>query len=134
VTGLTADNFELREDQAVLPILSLRAVAETSDVPLSIAVLVDRSGSMEFKMKQWAPATVDLLAALRPIDQVRVSAFSDEATILQDFTHDAASLAASLAGIVPGGGSTRLFRAIVETIRDMRDLPGRNALILLTPD
>ena len=34
--------------------------------------------------------------------------------VLQDFTHDSAALAASLAGIGPAGGRTRLFGALFE--------------------
>ncbi|MBI3449576.1 MAG: VWA domain-containing protein [Acidobacteria bacterium] len=132
VKGLLASDFSVREGDAPVKVTSLGSVSASSDIPLSLAILVDRSGSMQFHMKQWGAACVDLLSAVRPIDQVRVSVFSDETTVLQDFTHDAASLSASLAGVIPSGGSTSLFRAVFETVRDMRDLPGRKALILMT--
>ncbi|HZE89507.1 MAG TPA: VWA domain-containing protein, partial [Verrucomicrobiae bacterium] len=132
VKGLVASDFSIHEGDVPMKIIGLRSVSDSSDVPLSLTILVDRSGSMQFHMKQWSAACVDLLSAVRPIDQVRVSVFSDETTVLQDFTHDAASLAASLAGVIPSGGSTSLFRAVFETVRDMRDLPGRKAIILMT--
>jgi VWFA-related protein len=132
VRGLRLPDFEIREEQAAVPISEVRELDATGDVPLSVAVLVDRSGSMRSQMKQWGEACVSLLSSLRPIDQIRVSAFSSDTTVLQDFTHDAASLRASLEQIGQAGGDTRLFRAVYQTVRDMRDLPGRKALILLT--
>lgn len=132
VAGLSAADIEVREAGVTVPIKTFKVVSDSGGIPLSIAVLIDRSGSMQFQMKKWAAACVALLSTVRPIDQVRVSAFSDETVILQDFTHDAASLAASVAGVVPAGGSTSLFRAVFETVRDLRDLPGRKALILMT--
>jgi VWFA-related protein len=132
VTGLTASDFEVREGGAPVVVKGFEVLGGRAEVPLSVAILVDRSGSMRFAMKKWREAALALLASLRPRDQIRVSAFSDEHVVLQDFTRDAASLAASLDAIGPAGGGTRLFRAIFESVRDMRDLPGRKALIVLT--
>jgi len=129
---LSAENLEVREGETRVAIKTFKKVEDSLEIPLSIAVLVDRSGSMAFQMQKWAEACVELVSSVRPIDQVRVSAFSEETMVLQDFTHDAISLARSVAAIGPAGGGTRLFRAVFETVRDMRDLPGRKALILLT--
>lgn len=131
VRGLTANSFEVRESGSPVVIRSFKSI-EGGDVPLSIAVLVDRSGSMKFKMVEWADACVELISVLRPTDQLRVAAFAGEMVVLQDFTHDSIALSASLAAIGPAGGSTRLYRALFETVMDMRDLPGRKAVIVLT--
>lgn len=130
--GLTAADFLVKERGSAVTVTSVRPLGEKVASPLSVTVLVDRSGSMGRQMKKWQEACLALLSAVRPIDQIRVSAFSDELTVLQDFTRDAASLAASLAKIGQAGGGTRLFRAVFESVRDMRDLPGRKALIVLT--
>lgn len=132
VSGLVREDFEVREAGAPVEILTFDRLSERNDLPLSIAVLVDRSGSMRFKMEEWREACVELLLALRPVDQVRVSAFADLTAVLQDFTRDAVSLANSLEMFGPAGGSTRLYRAAFETIRDMRDLPGQKAIFILT--
>ncbi len=132
VSGLGAGDFRVLEEGSPLEILGCRPLEERREIPLSVAVLVDRSGSVRFQMREWRAASLELLQALRPIDQIRVAAFSSEMVILQDFTRDAASLAASLEKIGPAAGSTRLFQSLFETARDMRDLPGRKAILVLT--
>ncbi len=132
VTGLVREDFEVREAGAPVEILAFDRLSERNDLPLSIAVLVDRSGSMRFKMEEWREACVELLVALRPVDQVRVSAFADRTVVLQDFTRDAVSLADSLERIGPAEGWTRLYSAAFETIRDVRDLPGQKSIFILT--
>lgn len=132
VRRLGASDFQVLEEGSSVEILGCRPLEERQEVPLSVAVLVDRSGSVRFQMREWRDASLELLHALRPIDQIRVAAFSSEMVILQDFTRDALSLAASLEKIGPAAGSTRLFRSLFETARDMRDLPGRKAIFVLT--
>ncbi|MBI3450508.1 MAG: VWA domain-containing protein, partial [Acidobacteria bacterium] len=131
VRGLTKERFVVRDGGDVVTPNRFESVGD-GGVPLSVAILVDRSGSMQFKMLEWADACVAFLSVLRPTDQLRVAAFASSMAVLQDFTHDQAALTASLVGIGPGQGNTRLFRAIFETVRDLRDLPGRKALIVLT--
>ncbi|HZE88060.1 MAG TPA: VWA domain-containing protein, partial [Verrucomicrobiae bacterium] len=131
VRGLSKERLVVRDGGDVVTPTSFQPVGD-GGVPLSVAILVDRSGSMQFQMLEWADACVAFLSVLRPTDQLRVAAFANSMAVLQDFTHDQAALTASLTGIGPGQGSTRLFRAIFETVRDLRDLPGRKAVIVLT--
>src|SRR4249919_1261109 len=48
VSGLTSNDFEVRDNGQVRPILSLRADRQS---PLSVAILVDMSGSMRIGAK-----------------------------------------------------------------------------------
>ena len=132
IGGLGREDFRLKDSGDAVEIASFERLSDRKTLPLSIAVLVDRSGSMRLKMDDWRKACVVLLAALRPLDQVRVSAFAEETSILQDFTRDAVSLATSLERVGGAGGTTRLYRSVFETMRDMRDLPGRKAIFVLT--
>jgi VWFA-related protein len=132
VTGLHRDQFEIRDGGSPVRILSFEGLEELKEIPLSISVLVDRSESVSQQMGKWREACLALLGSLRINDQVRVAVFADEMVILQDFTRDTSSLLASLEGIDMAGGATHLYRALSETTRDMRDLPGRKAVIVLT--
>lgn len=132
VSGLDAGSFRVREEGEPVEISKVTPLSKRMDLPLSVAVLIDRSGSMRVHMAKIAHAAVDLLSVLRPVDSVRVACFSDDMHVLQDFTRDPVSLLESLAQVGPAGGGTRLFRAIHDTVRDMRDRPGRKVLVVLT--
>ncbi len=130
VQGLDAAAFVVRDRGEEVAILRASRLSERVDLPLSVALLVDRSGSMRVHMEKVAQAAAEVLEAMRPVDQVRVAAFSDEMIVLQDFTRDPASLRASLSKEAAGG--TRLFKAVEDTVRDMRDRPGRKVIVVIT--
>jgi VWFA-related protein len=132
VEGLKAADFAVRDGKETVSINGFGRLVDRAEEPLSIAIMVDRSGSMGQSMKEWRRATLQLLGGSRRIDQIRVSAFGGNHVVLQDFTRDYLSLARSLIRFGHAEGGTRLFRALNETIRDMRDLPGRKAVILMT--
>jgi VWFA-related protein len=132
VTGLAGAAFQVRERGEPVAILAVTPLAGRMDLPLTVALLVDRSGSMRIHMSKITRAAADLLSVMRPVDRVRLAAFSDELVILQDFTGDAASLGDSLGRAGPPAGGTRLFRAISETVRDLRGRAGRKAILVLT--
>lgn len=132
VTGLDGQDFRITEDGKPVTLTRLTALSHRLDQPLSVALLVDRSGSMRVHMAKIARAATQLLGVMRPVDQVRVAAFSEEMVVLQDFTRDPLSLLESLNDIGPPVGGTRLFKAIHDTVRDMRDRPGRKVLVVLT--
>ena len=56
------------------------------DIPISIGILVDNSGSMRTKRQAVNQAALDLVRASNPDDETFVVNFSDEAYIDQDFT------------------------------------------------
>jgi VWFA-related protein len=132
VPGLGLEEFEVREEGNLVRLLRADDLAGRVDLPLSIALLIDRSGSMRVHMEKIARAATDLLSVMRPVDHVRVAAFSDQMVVLQDFTQEPLALIASLNGVGPPVGGTRLFRAVADTVRDMRDRLGRKVLIVLT--
>src|SRR5215208_4141947 len=65
VRGLTADDFEVRDNGQLRPMLSLRADLRA---PISLAILVDMSGSMRLgpKMSIAGQALDAVLSQLRP--------------------------------------------------------------------
>ncbi len=132
VQGLEAADFVVRDRGEEVAILGASLLSERVDLPLSVALLVDRSGSMRVHMEKIARAAAEVVEAMRPIDQVRVAAFSDEMVVLQEFTRDPLSLRSSLSKAGPPVGGTRLFKAVEDTVRDMRDRPGRKVIVVLT--
>jgi len=132
VRGLRQQDFNVKERGDKVGIKSFHSVEEEKSLPLSLTILIDHSGSMRIGEEEWRDACVKLLGVLRPIDQIRVSAFAERLGVLQDFTRDAVTLAESLRGLGEPQGLTHLYSSVYEAIRDMRDFPGRKAIFVLT--
>jgi len=108
VQNLTRDNFKIFEDGVQQKILSF----QHTDLPVSIALVVDNSGSMFRKRPSVNKSALDLIAASNPQDEAFVVNFSDEAFIDQDFTSDANRLRDGLTHIDSRGG-TALYDAVM---------------------
>ena len=108
VNDLTQDDFHVFEDNAPQTIVSF----QHSDLPVSIGILIDNSGSMRDKRSAVVTAALDLVRASNPDDEAFIVNFSDEAFLDQDFTSSIAKLNDGLAHIQSAGG-TALYDAVV---------------------
>ena len=79
VQDLKRDNFEIFEDGVKQTIISF----QHTDLPVSIGLVVDNSGSMSRKRPAVNKSTLDLIQASNPDDEAFVVNFSDEAFIDQ---------------------------------------------------
>jgi Ca-activated chloride channel family protein len=108
VQDLKKENFTIFEDGAKQTIISF----QHTDLPVSIALVVDNSGSMSKKRPAVNKSALDLIEASNPQDEAFVVNFSDEAFIDQEFTSSVAKLRDGLAHIESRGG-TALYDAVV---------------------
>jgi Ca-activated chloride channel family protein len=108
VQDLKKDNFTVFEDGVKQTIISF----QHTDLPVSIALVVDNSGSMSKKRPAVNKSTVDLIEASNPQDEAFVVNFSDEAFIDQEFTSDVNKLRDGL-GHIESRGGTALYDAVV---------------------
>ena len=108
VQNLKKDNFQVFEDGVKQAIISF----QHTDLPVSIALVVDNSGSMSKKRPAVNKAALDLVEASNPEDEAFVVNFSDEAYIDQDFTSNVNKLRDGLSHIESRGG-TALYDAVV---------------------
>ena len=105
---LKKDDFEVFEDGVKQNIISF----QHTDLPVSIGLVVDNSGSMSRKRPSVNKSALDLIQASNPQDEAFVVNFSDEAFIDQDFTSDVNKLRDGLSHIDSRGG-TALYDAVV---------------------
>jgi Ca-activated chloride channel family protein len=117
VTGLTADQFEIRDSG------ERRAIVQfsTERVPLSLGILLDISASMATDAKaralddaRWADTgrALELLVdRLDPRDEVFFAPFSDKVALAVPWTRDHQQVARAFKTIRPGG-YTALFDAV----------------------
>jgi VWFA-related protein len=129
VQDLKKDDFEVYEDGVKQTILSF----QHTDLPVSMGLVIDNSGSMYKKRPSVNQAAVDLVQASNPQDQAFVVNFSDEAFIDQDFTNDIGKLRDGLSHIDSRGG-TALYDAVVASADKMAADAKRpkQVLILIT--
>jgi Ca-activated chloride channel homolog len=108
VTTLAKDDFKVFEDGVAQTITSF----QHQDIPISLGILVDNSGSMRTKRQAVNSSALDLVHASNPEDESFVVNFSDEAYIDQDFTSNVNKLRDGLSHIDSKGG-TALYDAIM---------------------
>jgi VWFA-related protein len=108
VPDLKKENFEITEDGVKQSLISF----QHTDLPVSIAIVVDNSGSMSKKRPSVNKSTLDLVLASNPQDEAFVVNFSDEAFIDQEFTSNVNKLRDGL-GHIESRGGTALYDAVV---------------------
>jgi Ca-activated chloride channel family protein len=108
VPDLKQGNFQVTEDGVKQNIISF----QHTDLPVSIALVVDNSGSMARKRPSVNKSALDLIQASNPQDEAFVVNFSDEAFIDQEFTSDVNKLRDGL-GHLESRGGTALYDAVV---------------------
>ena len=129
VRGLGKDDFSVKEDGRPEPLTGFE-VAE--NLPLTVGLVVDGSGSMEKSLPFVHTASAALFKNLiRPKDQGFVIEFRDRAKFLQELTADSPSLQRA-ATDTRAEGATALYDAIVLGLYQFRALQGRKALLVIT--
>ena len=126
VTNLDKSAFTVFEDGKPQQITSFRR----EDIPVSIGILVDNSGSMREKRAAVNNAALNLVRSSNPEDEVFVVNFSEEAYIDQSFTSDIKLLREALEKIESRGG-TAMFDAIVGAADELKRNGKREKKVLL---
>ncbi len=132
VGALQKDDFTVFDNGARQEI----AVFERrTELPLSIALLVDTSGSTNKELLYETDSAARFLRALlsegNPEDAVALYSFNYEVTMQHDFTHNYRSLEARLKTL-HGDAGTALYDAIFLTARDLEPRQGRKVMVIVT--
>lgn len=126
VQDLTRDDFHIYEDNVPQNIVAF----QHSDIPVSMGILIDNSGSMRDKRAAVNAAALDLVRASNPSDEAFVVNFSDEAFLDQDFTSDINKLRQGL-GHIESRGGTALYDAVVASADQLAQGSRRPKQVLL---
>ncbi len=108
VTNLDRGAFTVFEDGKQQSIISFH----NEDIPVSMGIIIDNSGSMREKRAKVNQAVLNLVRASNPRDEVFIVNFNDEYYLDQDFTNDLLKLKEALEKIDARGG-TALYDAVV---------------------
>ena len=115
VTDLDRTAFTVFEDGKPQTIVSFH----NEDIPVSMGIVIDNSGSMREKRAKVNQAALNLVRASNPKDEVFVVNFNDEYYLDQDFTNDLLKLKEALEKIDARGG-TALRDAIVASAEHLK--------------
>jgi Ca-activated chloride channel homolog len=130
ITDLDRGNFQVWEDNVPQTIASF----QHRDVPVSLGILVDNSGSMRDKRAAVNDATLHLVRVSNSADAAFVVNFSDRAILDQGFTSDMTLLEKGLSHIDSKGG-TALYDAIVASANEMaRHATQQKQVLLIITD
>ncbi|MDQ2946919.1 MAG: VWA domain-containing protein [Acidobacteriota bacterium] len=126
VTNLARQSFKVYENGAEQAIKIFRR----EDVPISLGIIIDNSGSMREKRHKVETASLDLVKASNPQDEVFVVNFNDEAYLDVPFTNEIKKLEDGVARIDSRGG-TAMRDAISMSIDYVKDKGKKDKKVLL---
>jgi Ca-activated chloride channel homolog len=115
ITSLDRNAFTVFEDGKPQVIKSFRH----EDIPISLGIVIDNSGSMREKRAKVAKAAINLVRASNPQDEVFVVNFSDEYYLDQPFTSKINLLQDALEKYETRGG-TALYDAVVASADELK--------------
>lgn len=108
------------------------AVFQKQDVPVSVGIVFDTSGSMVDKIDEVRDAVIHLIETTNPEDDIFVMQFSAEVYLVQDFTGDRQILRSAIGRLRPQG-ATALYDAIVRALQQVqRGRHKKKALLVIT--
>lgn len=130
ITDLEAKNFSVSENGKPQKISNFNFAA---NLPISVGVLLDHSGSMEKRMSDVKAAAISFFRSiLRPTDRAFIGAFAGDPSRTAPFVSSLETLEAQVNAIPEAKGGTALYDAIVTGLYRFRNLQGRKALVVLT--
>jgi VWFA-related protein len=128
VTGLERHQFRLLDDRAEQVISHFT----TEDVPVSIGIVFDSSGSMGVKLKKAQAAVIQFLRTANPADEFSLVQVNDRATMLQGLTDRVEDIQNRLL-FIGSKGRTALLDGIILSLNEMRHAKhARKAMLILS--
>src|ERR1700690_3181367 len=130
VPGLTGNDFRVFEDKVEQKI----SVFSKEDIPVTMGLVIDNSGSMKEKRPQVNAAALSFVRTSNPADEVFVVNFNDEyyLDLDEDFTSNAQELHEALERI-DTRGSTAFYDAIIGSLDHLKKgHKGRRVLVVVS--
>ena len=133
-TDLNEEEFEVYEDGARQKMTFFSKIQQ----PISLALLLDTSASMDERMGIAQDAAIGFAKQLRKDDQAMIIDFDSQVRVLAPFTNDAAVLEKAIRTTTPAG-STSLYNALYIELKELKKVRAasasdirRQAIVLLS--
>jgi Ca-activated chloride channel family protein len=131
VEGLTQENFRVYEDKVEQKL----DVFKREDIPVSMGLVIDNSGSMRDKRPRVNEAALTLVQNSNPSDEAFVVNFNDDfyLDLDKDFSNSIPELKEALERI-DARGSTALYDAIIGSLDHLRKGKKEKKVLLIVTD
>jgi VWFA-related protein len=131
VEGLTSDNFRVYEDKVEQKL----SIFKREDIPVSMGLVIDNSGSMRDKRPRVNEAALTLVQASNPQDEAFVVNFNDDfyLDLDKDFSSSIPELKEALERI-DSRGSTALYDAIIGSLDHLKKGAKEKKVLLIVTD
>ena len=129
VTGLEKENFRVFEDGVEQEIVTM----SSEDVPISIGLIFDMSGSMSDKVDKARQAAVQFMRTANPLDQFFLVSFNDRAELTSGFTSSVDELQNRMM-FTASRGRTALLDAVYLGLSQMRGAHNAKRALLIISD
>ena len=129
VTGLDQENFRVFEDNIEQEVMHF----SSEDVPISIGVIFDVSGSMANKINKSREAAVQFFKTANPQDEFFLVSFNERAELTSVFTNSVEDLQSRMA-FMAAKGRTALLDAIYLGLSPLRGAHNAKRALLIISD
>ena len=129
VTGLEAENFRIFEDDVEQEITTFLS----EDVPVSIGVVFDMSGSMSDKVEKARQAAIQFMKTANPLDEFFLVTFNDTAEFSSPFTSDINDLESRML-FTSAKGRAALLDAIYLGLSELKGARNTKRALLIISD
>jgi len=129
VTGLEQENFRVFEDNVEQEVIHF----SSEDVPISIGVIFDVSGSMADKVDRSRMAAVQFFKTANPQDEFFLVNFNDRAQLVSPFTASIEELQDRML-YTPAHGRTAMLDAIYLGLSQMKGARNTKRALLIISD
>jgi Ca-activated chloride channel homolog len=131
VEGLTQDNFRVYEDKVEQKL----SIFKREDIPVSMGLVIDNSGSMRDKRPRVNEAAITLVQNSNPQDEAFVVNFNDDfyLDLDKDFSSSVPELKEALERI-DARGSTALYDAIIGSLDHLKKGNKEKKVLLIVTD
>ena len=117
VPNLTTDDFIIEEDGQPQ---TIKLFLPSADLPISIGVIIDASGSMQSKIRTAQRAVDRFFSMIHKDDEIFLMTFAMQASLIADFTSDRTKLTNALMTGINVSGGTALYDSLYQALQKVQ--------------
>jgi Ca-activated chloride channel homolog len=128
ISGLKQEDFTVFENKVQQPLTYFGQI----DLPITIGLVMDTSGSMRTKLPLVNQAAMQFLKLSNPNDETFLISFNHEVNLVEDFTDDLDTIREALDNITVTGGTALYDAILLGTQKAQKGSRQKQALLIIS--